>query len=408
MEPNFAGRIPEWPRFDASDDRNLLDVLHSRKWWRGNGVVGDNFEVAFAELLGVSHVRAVANGTLALELALAAVGVEPGDEVIVPACTFISTASAVLRLGAWPIPVDVERDTLNIDVDAVEQAITSRTTCIIPVHMAGHAARMPALMDIAWRRGITVIEDAAHAHGARAFGAAVGAIGTASIFSFQAGKLMTCGEGGVVATSDPEVAERTFALHSCGRPKGDTNYVHQMPSTNMRLTEFQSVLLQGQLTRLMDQCAQRERMGPFFEDQLRHIGFEPLARRSYVEVHSRYMTMAWFRTDEFGGRDAGTLALELRAMGIPAYRCFPEIHRTGMFTTQMLHKTERSNRPAPVYGEIHTPVSARAACEVVWFHHALLLGDEDLLADIADAVGSLRRMTRPLVAVSKAISTKTT
>ena len=404
MDSSFAGRVPQWPCIDASDERSLCEVLQSRKWWRGNGSVGDRFEAAFAEQLGVAHVRAVANGTLALELALFAVGVEPGDEVIVPACTFISTASSVLRLGAWPVPVDVEPDTLNLDVAAVEAAITSRTTCIIPVHMAGQAVDMPALMDIARRHGIAVIEDAAHGHGARAFGAAAGAIGDVSIFSFQAGKLMTCGEGGAVATSNPDVAERTFALHSCGRPKGDTDYVHQMPATNMRLTEFQAALLQGQLARLAEQSAQRERMGPFFEARLREAGFEPLGRRPYVEVHGRYMTMAWFRPEDFGGRDAGALAAELRAMGIPSYRCFPEIHRTGMFAPEMLRKSQRSNRPAPPYGDIHTPVSARAAREVVWFQHALLLGDEELLADVAAAAGSLRRPLRPAAAASRVTS----
>ncbi|MFN3656725.1 MAG: DegT/DnrJ/EryC1/StrS family aminotransferase [Pseudolabrys sp.] len=391
MQSNFAGRVPQWPRYDDTDERNLIDVLRSRKWWRGNGTVGDSFEAAFAEQLGVSHVRSVANGTLALELTLAAVGVEPGDEVIVPACTFISTASAVLRLGAWPVPVDVERDTLNLDIAAAEAAISSRTACIIPVHMAGQAANMPALMALAERHGLAVIEDAAHAHGARAFGVAAGTIGDAAIFSFQAGKLMTCGEGGAVATDDPEIAERTFALHSCGRPKGDTDYVHQMPATNMRLTEFQSALLLGQLARLPEQCAQRERMGPFFEQRLCEAGLTPLTREPYVEVHGRYMTMAWFSPDEFGGRDAGALAAELRALGIPAYRCFPEIHRTGAFAPDMLRKTARSNRPPPAYADIRTPVAERAARQVVWFQHALLLGDEELLADVAAAVGALRQ-----------------
>lgn len=404
MDRNFAGRIPAWPRFSPSDEQKLVDVLYSRKWWRGNGGVGDSFEAAFAEHLGVSHVRSVANGTLALELALTAAGVEPGDEVIVPACTFISTATAVLRLGAWPVPADVERETLNLDIGAVEAAITSRTTCIVPVHMAGQVVNMPALMALAARHGITVIEDAAHAHGARAFGAAAGTLGDASIFSFQSGKLMTCGEGGAVATSNPEIAERTFALHSCGRPKGDTEYVHQMAATNMRLTEFQSALLQGQLARLPEQCAEREKNGPFFEDRLREAGLTPLGRAPYVEVHGRYMTMAWFNPQDFAGRDAGVLAAELRALGIPAYRCFPEIHRTGAFAPDMLRKTVPSNRPPPAYADIHTPVAARAAAQVIWFHHALLLGEEGLLADIAEAVGSLRA-PKAQAAAQRAVST---
>jgi len=390
MQIDFADRIPAWPRFDDADRDNLNVVLRSRKWWRGNGGVGDAFEAAFAESLGVAHVRVVANGTLALELALDALGVGPGDEVIVPACTFISTASAVLRLGAWPIPVDVERDTLNIDIGAVAAAITPRTRCIVPVHMAGHAVDMPALLALARPRGIAVLEDAAHAHGARAFGQALGSLGDAAIFSFQAGKLMTCGEGGAVASNRTDIAERSFALHSCGRPQGDTDYRHLMPTTNMRLTEFQSALLNGQLRRLPAQSAQRERIGPVFEALLREIGLAPLRRRDYVEVHGRYMTMAWFDPDAFGGRDAGALASELRALGIPAYRCFPEVHRTGMFAAPALRRRAGSIGSIPDYDRIATPVAAAAARAVLWFPHPLLLGDEELLIDIVRAIGDLR------------------
>ncbi|MBV8751765.1 MAG: DegT/DnrJ/EryC1/StrS family aminotransferase [Hyphomicrobiales bacterium] len=404
MQSTFAERIPPWPRFDTTDEEGLRDVLHSRRWWRGNGVAGDEFEAAFAAQLGVRHVRVVANGTLALELALDALGVEPGDEVIVPACTFISTASAVLRIGAWPVPVDVERTTLNIDPQAVEAAITSRTKCIIPVHMAGHAVNMPALLEIARRHRLVILEDAAHCHGARAFGAALGALGEASIFSFQAGKLLTCGEGGAVATNNAAIAERTFALHSCGRPKGDTDYVHLMPATNMRLTEFQSAILRCQLARLPEQCAQREKSAPFFEERLRDAGLEPLSREPYVDIHGRYMVMAWFDPSEFGGRDAGEISAELRKLGIPAYRCFPEIHRSGMFASDILHKPLRSNRSAPAYDRINTPVAGQAAREVIWFHHSLLLGDEELLADIAAAVGDLRQPMARAPTVARAIA----
>ncbi|MDF3808916.1 MULTISPECIES: DegT/DnrJ/EryC1/StrS family aminotransferase [Rhodopseudomonas] len=395
MQTDFSNRIPSWPRFDDADADDLNAVLQSRHWWRGNGGVGDAFEAAFAAAIGVDHVRVVANGTLALELALETLGVVPGDEVIVPACTFISTASAVLRLGAWPIPVDVERDTLNIDIAAVAAAITPRTSCIIPVHMAGHAVDMPALLALARPRGIAVLEDAAHGHGGRAFGQALGALGDAAIFSFQSGKLMTCGEGGAVATSRPDIAAQTFARHSCGRPQGDTEYRHLMPATNMRLSEFQSALLNGQLRRLPAQAAQRERMGPLFEAHLRDVGLAPLRRRDYVERHGRYMTMAWFDPDEFGGRDAGALAAALRAIGIPAYRCFPEVHRTGMFAAPALHR--RSIAPIPDYERIATPVAAAAARAVLWFPHPLLLGDEALLADIAGAIGALRSARRTAV-----------
>ncbi|MGP9811484.1 DegT/DnrJ/EryC1/StrS family aminotransferase [Rhodopseudomonas sp. NSM] len=400
MQDQFSERIPAWPRFDESCERRLIDVLHSRRWWRGNGGIGDAFEAAFADSLGAAHVRVVANGTLALELALDALGVQPGDEVIVPACTFISTASAVLRIGAWPVPVDVERDTLNIDVEAVAAAITPRTRCIVPVHMAGHACDLPRLIALARSHGVALLEDAAHAHGARAFGKPLGTFGDAAIFSFQSGKLMTCGEGGAIATDRPDIAARSFALHSCGRPKGDTDYRHLMPATNMRLSEFQSALLHGQLARLPALAAQRERAAPRFEAHLRAAGLSPLPRLDYVESHGRYMTMAWFDPAEFGGRDAGQLAAELRALGIPAYRCFPEVHRTGMFDAQALRRLQRSSTPPPDYARIATLAAAAAARAAIWFAHPILLGDDELFADIARAIGALRRPHRDSVLAS--------
>ncbi|MBB4001892.1 DegT/DnrJ/EryC1/StrS family aminotransferase [Aurantimonas endophytica] len=395
MQVDFASRIPLWPRYDPADERALQDVLHSRLWWRGNGTRGDDFEAAFAKMLGVAHVRLVSHGTAALELALAALGVGPEDEVIVPACTFIATASAVLRLGAWPIPVDVEPKTLNIDVALIEPAIGPRTRCVVPVHMAGQAADMPAIMAIAGRHGLSVVEDAAHAHGARAFGSALGAIGDASIFSFQSGKLMTCGEGGAIATSRADIAAQTFPLHSCGRPKGDTEYRHLMATTNMRLTELQVALLVGQLRRLPGDMALRDRNAPIFEARLRDAGLEPLDTRAHVERHGRYMTLAWFDPAAFGGADAATLSASLRQMGVPAFRCFPPVHHTEMFAPAALASLVGRNGRAPDYAGMATPVAERAAREAIWFAHPLLLGDEALLTDVADAVATLRVPLHP-------------
>jgi 3-amino-5-hydroxybenzoate synthase len=395
MKRDLASRIPPWPRHDPDDEAGLLAILRSRRWWRGNGDRGDEFEMAFAEALGVAHVRLVSHGTAALELALAALDIGPGDEVIVPACTFIATASAVLRLGAWPIPVDVETATLNIDATLIEAAIGPHTRCIVPVHMAGQAADMPAIMAIARRHGLSVVEDAAHAHGARAFGRSLGSIGDASIFSFQSGKLMTCGEGGAIATSRADIAERTFPLHSCGRPQGDTEYRHLMPTTNMRLTEFQSGLLFGQLRRLPEQMERRDRNAPLFEALLRDAGLGPLETKPHVERHGRYMTMAWFDPAEFAGADAATLSAELRRLGIPAFRCFPPVHRTQMFAPGALAALAGRSGGVPPYAGMATPVAERAAREAIWFAHPLLLGDEALLADVAAAVAALRTPSGP-------------
>lgn len=386
----FQGSIPAWPIFDAEDEAGLTEVLHSRRWWRGNGAVGDAFEAAFAEFTGARHVRAVANGSLALELALRALEIGPGDEVIVPACTFIATASAVLQIGAWPVPVDVDRTTLNMDPAAFEAAIGPRSRCVIPVHMAGQIARMPEISAIARRHGLSIIEDAAHAHGARAYGRGVGAWGDMTVYSFQSGKLMTAGEGGAVTTDRADLAERTFALHSCGRPAGDTEYRHVEPATNMRLTEFQSAILLGQLRRLPEQLRRREAMSPVLEAALTANGAIPLSRAPGTELHSHYMTMAWLNPADYGAADAGEAAGRLRAAGLTAFRCFPEVHRTGMFAPAHLARLAGRAGPPPDYAAIATTVAAAAAREAVWLPHALLLGDIPLLGAVGDLLAALR------------------
>ncbi|HWA88594.1 MAG TPA: DegT/DnrJ/EryC1/StrS family aminotransferase [Rhizomicrobium sp.] len=382
-------RIPAWPQRGPQEEDAVLRVVRSGQWWRGNGKEADHFEQEFAAFLGVKHALVTSSGSGALEIALQALDVRPGDEVIVPACTFIATASAVLRIGAWPIPVDVAADTLCMEPAAVEAAITPRTKCIVPVHMAGHAVDMDALMAIAAKHGLAVLEDAAHAHGATYKGRLLGTIGDASIFSFQSGKLMTAGEGGLIATNRDDVGARLFHLHSCGRPKGDTEYRHEEVAGNWRLSEFQSAVLRAQLTRLPEQLEKRREGIALFNAAMSKVaGVRPLVSDTNATGHSHYMAMFWFDPDAFGGADAGLIAQRLRKWGIPAFRCFPPVHRTNMFKAAALVQVGRVDT-APDYAAMRTPVSEAASRQVVWFQHPILLGDAELIADIAGAVADL-------------------
>ncbi len=379
-------RIPAWPVRDAQEEDAVLRVVRSGQWWRGNGQEADRFEAEFAAFLGIAHATVTSSGSGALEIALQALDIKPGDEVIVPACTFIASASAVLRMGAWPIPVDVFADTLCIDPAAAEAAITPRTKCIMPVHMAGHAADMDAIMAIAARHGLTVLEDAAHAHGATYKDRKLGTIGDASIFSFQSGKLMTAGEGGLVASNRGDVGARLFHLHSCGRPKGDVDYRHEEVAGNWRLSEFQSAVLRAQLKRLPAQLEKRREGAALFNAALAKVpGVRPLVSDSNATGHSHYMAMAWFDPDAFGGADAAAIAARLRQWGVPAYRCFPPVHRTNMFKAAALTQVARGGA-VPDFAAMRTPVSDAAGSQVVWFQHPILLGDAALIEDIAGAV----------------------
>ena len=197
-EPVKDTPFPEWPVYDESERQALMEVLDSRVWWRTPGTRSLAFEGEFAAFQQAKHGIAVTNGTAALEVAVAALGIGPGDEVIVPDFTFVATASAVLFAGALPVLVDVAPDTYCLDPDLVEAAITGRTKAIIAVHVAGHPADLDRLAEIARRRNLYLVEDSSHAHGSEWKGRRVGAIGNIGTFSFQQSKLMTAGEGGMV------------------------------------------------------------------------------------------------------------------------------------------------------------------------------------------------------------------
>lgn len=190
------------PHYDDKERRALQEVLESRIWWRTPGTKTLEFEQAFAKYHGVRHGIAVTNGTAALEVAMEALGIGPGDEVIVPNFTFIASASTVLFANALPVLMDVDPDTYCLDPALTEAAITPRTKAIIAVHMGGHPADLDRLQELAKKHGIALVEDSAHAHGSEWRGKKIGTFGKAATFSFQASKLMTAGEGAMIISND--------------------------------------------------------------------------------------------------------------------------------------------------------------------------------------------------------------
>jgi len=216
--------------------------------WHGSGPVTERFERAFAEYIGVKHVIAVSSGTAALQTALAALGIGPGDEVIVPPFSFIATANVVLLQGAKPKFVDIEPKTFNLDPEKLAEAITDKVKAVIPVHVYGHPADMRPIMEIAEDSGVAVIEDAAEAHGAEYNGRKAGAIGHIAAFSFYATKNMTTGgEGGVIATDSDELARKARLYRAHGQEEA---YKMIALGTNCRMTEIASAIGIVQLRKL--------------------------------------------------------------------------------------------------------------------------------------------------------------
>jgi len=263
--------FPVWPQYDDAERKALQDVLDSRVWWRTPGTRTLAFEQAFAKFHGAKHGIAVTNGTAALEVTVSALGIGAGDEVILPDYTFVATASAVLYAGALPVPVDVSPDTWCLDPKLAEAAITPRTKAIVAVHMGGHPADLDALGDLAKRKGIALVEDSSHAHATEWKGKRIGSHGTAGTFSFQASKLMTAGEGGIVITNDDAFEKQARSVHDCGRMPGEWFYSHFINGSNYRLSEWQGAVLSVQLTRLDAQTQRRHQNARLLDKLLAQI-----------------------------------------------------------------------------------------------------------------------------------------
>jgi dTDP-4-amino-4,6-dideoxygalactose transaminase len=249
--------------FHAALDR----VLDSG--WFILGKETERFERLFAEFCGTREAVGVANGLDALHLVLRAWGIGPGDEVIVPSNTYIATWLAVTHVGATPVPVEPDLSTYNIDPACVDAAITSRTRAIIAVHLYGQPAQMKPLVDLARRRGLRVLEDAAQAHGARYHGMRAGALADAAGFSFYPGKnLGALGDGGAVTTDDPALAERLRVLRNYG---SQMKYHNEVVGFNSRLDELQSAFLRAKLPMLDADNFTRSQIASFYLKELRHI-----------------------------------------------------------------------------------------------------------------------------------------
>ncbi|WP_103338220.1 3-amino-5-hydroxybenzoate synthase [Amycolatopsis sp. CA-126428] len=381
MNARKAPEFPAWPQYDDAERDGLTRALEQGQWWRMGGDEVNSFEREFAEHHGAAHALAVTNGTHALELALQVMGVGPGTEVIVPAFTFISSSQAAQRLGAVTVPVDVDAATYNLDPDAVAAAVTPRTKVIMPVHMAGLMADMDALAKISADTGVPLLQDAAHAHGARWQGKRVGELDSIATFSFQNGKLMTAGEGGAVVFPEGETEkyETAFLRHSCGRPRDDRRYLHRIAGSNMRLNEFSASVLRAQLARLDAQIAVRDERWALLSRLLGEIGgVVPQGSDVRADRNSHYMAM--FRVPGLTEGRRNALVDRLVEAGLPAFAAFRAIYRTDAFW-----ELGAPDESLDAIAE-RCPNTDAISEDGVWLHHRVLLADEPALHATAEII----------------------
>ncbi len=270
------------PIIGEEEKRAVMAVLDSGQLAQGKVV--EEFERTFAEWVGAKHAIATSNGTTALHVALLAHGIGEGDEVITSPFTFIASANSILYTGARPVFVDIEPDTYNIDPTKIEAAITERTKAIMPVHLYGNPADMRAIMDIAKRHGLAVIEDAAQAHGAKAYGQAVGSFGT-GCFSFYPTKNMTSGEGGMITTNDDEVADLARLLRAHGARE---RYKHEILAFNFRMTDIHAAIGLAQMDKIDVWNMQRRQNAVKLTELLDDVVVTPVSRDWADHVYHQY------------------------------------------------------------------------------------------------------------------------
>lgn len=378
--------FPPWPLVTRSGSAALAAAFEEGVWSDVAGKRKLRFEQEFAAAHGARHALAVSNGTVSLQIALAALGVGSGAEVIVPGYTFLATATAVLAVNATPVFVDVLPSTATIDPVAVEQAVTERTAAIIPVHFGGQPADMDALLDISRRTGIPLVEDAAQAHGARWRDAPVGSMGSFGSFSFQASKNMTAGEGGALTSNDDALAERAWSLHHCGRVRGLPWYHHELDGGNHRMTEFQAAILSDQLAELESLGERRARAAATLTAALREVdGIEPLAIDPRVDRHAFHVFGMRFDTEAFGGGRRDAFLEAVRAEGVPISGGYiSPLHRQPVFAEH--HFDTGAVRLAQDYASLRLPESERLCAEMAMLPQYVLLGSDSDLRDAVDAI----------------------
>ena len=382
--------FPSWPIWDEREEKRLLEVLHSGNWGMLAGTKVHAFERAFADYQQAKHGICMVNGTAALEIALRAIDVAPGDEVITTPYTFVATVNAALLVGAIPILVDVNPETFCIDVEQIEEAITPRTKVILPVHIAGHPSDMDAITVIAEKHGLRVVEDACQSWGAEWRGRRVGALGDLGTFSFQASKNITAGEGGIIVTNDDQLEEIVWSLHNVGRRKGGLWYEHVRTGWNCRMTEWQGAILLAQLERANELAERRHDSAAYLAEKLQPIpGIHPLKVDPRVTRHAWHIFIFRYEREAFGDMPREKFLAALQAEGIPCAPGYVSLNQSsalldGLRRLSAFLDDVPPPRPCPMAERL-------CAQEAVWLTQNVLLGSKDDIDDIVKAIDKIRR-----------------
>jgi dTDP-4-amino-4,6-dideoxygalactose transaminase len=389
---------PEWPVWDQRDIDAVTEVIRSGRWggYPYPGPKTAELAKKFAEMQGGGYAVPMANGTVTMEVALRAAGVGWGDEVIVPAYTFQATASAPMAAGAIPVIVDIDPNNYCIDPKEIEKAITPKTKAIIPVHLGSNMADMDAIMALAEKYNLIVIEDCAHAHGAKWNGRGAGTIGHFGSFSLQSSKTLTTGEGGILLCHTPELAAKAASIIDCGRPHAlgggeeDSSQEYQVGG-NFRLSEIAAALALVGIERFPAQAKEREAMADYMDEALSEIsGIRLLRRDPRHTTRSFYRYIFAINPDEFG-MEHELLVVALDAEGVESWTGYEAMNNYSLFQPQKSGLAVPNAFPEYFdFKNMKLPTAERA-CE----HEAVWLDENVFRAGqkgVDDAVAAIKKI----------------
>jgi dTDP-4-amino-4,6-dideoxygalactose transaminase len=395
-KPVRSARFPSWPIIGENDKSAWLDVLRSGIWNRLDGKRALTFEQEWARKLGAKHGLATSSGTTALFASLNALGVGPGDEVIVPPYTFVATINVVLLQHALPVFVDTDPETFQIDARKIESALTDRTACLLPAHIGGSPADLDTILEIGRARKIPVLEDACQAHLGEWKHKKLGTLGALGCFSFQASKNLNSGEGGAIVTDGDDLIAQCRSFHNNGRSAPGAGFTFSRNGCNLRITEFQATLLTEQMTRLDAQARTREQNAAYLSGLLREIpGIAPARTYDGCTRNAYHLYMLRYDKTRFDGLWRSAFLRALGAEGIPASGGYSPLYKEPFLKNTLDSRAYRAIYPperlAEALDRIHCPANERVCEEAVWLTQTMLLGDRSDMDQVAEAIRKIQK-----------------
>tara|TARA_B100000214_G_scaffold241889_1_gene177187 strand:- start:223 stop:1467 length:1245 start_codon:yes stop_codon:yes gene_type:complete len=374
--------FPSWPKVTDEIKQGLIDTLENDDWGIGSGTI-DRFNKKFSEIHEAKYCLALHSGTSAIWVSLKAIGVQAGDEVIIPSYTFIATASAVILANAIPVFADINIENGNIDPSSIESLITKKTKAIIPVHTGGSPADMGSILNISKKYNIPVIEDAAQAHGAVWHGNKVGALGMGGIFSFQTSKNMSSGEGGAIISNDESFMDACYSYHNCGRVRDGKWYEHHRLGSNLRMSAFNAAVLIPQIDSLNDGFHLREQNRRKIDSAISQMkGLLPM-RNIKDTKSSNHIYICRYIDSEFSGIRRSVFFKAMQAEGVFTYKGWSALYKEPLFT---INPKEYPWLEGINYNDVkHINTENFSEREAVWLKQNHLIGSQEDTQDVIDA-----------------------